>query len=488
MEMLSKNKSFEEKATQVLIFVAFGYFLFRLFFFATNISHYIPPDEVTHFGFCQIFSKTLLLPENSEETYRIGLVTHMPYLYYFIMGKLLKLNFFPLSDLVFLRLLNCIFSFTTVLYGYKWIRLITPNRFCHALFVFLITNTPMFSFLGASVSIDNLINLLAVMAVYYLHLFFQNPNPCRFLLFFISLLGGTLAKYTFLPLVLAFLGILIFHERKHLKNVFSILKTALPSLRVGQKVLLGLALLLLVLNVSLYAENLIRFKRFFPRYDQVLTEEQFMKCRLCAQDRIITLYKSGQLTFEEAVQKANVITHPGDSAMTLYYLKIARVNALNPIPLIDRIQYMWPWMKIMLQRSVGILGHISMIKYSYTFAIYQLIFLFSFILFIRYWRPTDAGGRLADALFLCFFYAIILMQFVNYSHYARSFVLGDSVQGRYFFPVLVPFYGIFAYFLIKPFEKPFQIAIFLVVSVFFILEDFPYFLQNATTQWFFSSG
>ena len=137
------------------------------------------------------------------------------------------------------------------------IRIIFPSIltliFCklgsHLLFVILITNTPMFSFLGASVSYDNLTNLFAVMTLYYLHLLFQNPNASRFLLFVISLLGGALTKKTFLPLALAYLGLLVFHERKHLKTVFPLVKEALLSLRMGQKVLLALAFLLLVFPV-----------------------------------------------------------------------------------------------------------------------------------------------------------------------------------------------------------------------------------------------
>ena len=183
------------------------------------------------------------------------------------MGKLLKLNFFPVSDLVFLRFLNCMISFATVVYGYKWMRLITPNRLYHLLFVILITNTPMFSFLGAAVSYDNMTNLFAVTALYYLHLFFQNPNSTRFLVFAISVLGGALTKTTFLPLVLAYLGVLIFHERKHLKNLFPIVKEFLTALRLGQKVLLGISLLLFVLNMTLYLENLMRFGKIIPRSD-----------------------------------------------------------------------------------------------------------------------------------------------------------------------------------------------------------------------------
>ena len=484
MDLTKIKKYFQENAANVFIFMAFGYFIFRLFFFASHISHYAPPDETTRFALCQVFSKTLLLPKNSEETYSLGLVTHIPYLYYFIMGKCLKLNFFPVSDLVFLRFINCLLSFATVVYGYKWIRLVTPNRICHLLFVILITNTAMFSFLGAAVSYDNMTNFFAVTALYYLHIFFKNTDTSSFLLFVVSLLGGALAKKTYLPLILAYLGILIFRQRKQLKNVSNTVIKVLPSLRFRQIALLGIALILLVLNVNLYLGNLIRFGRVVPRMNQVLTEEQSMQYRIYARGRIVSLYKSGLLTYEEAVEKAKEIQHPGDSVATLYLLKIAKTNALNALPPIGRIKYAFLWIIHMLHLSTGISSHISLLKNPYFSAGYYFNFLFSFYLFLRHWKLTYTDSRIADAFFICFFYAIILMQFVNYPIYTHYRSLYLALQVRYFFPVIVPLYGIVSYFLINPFNKTVQIIIFLLIAIFFIWGDFPYFLLNASSQWY----
>jgi len=475
-----KNKSFEKKSFPICISIAFGYFLFRLLYFATHISFGVPPDEVTHFGICQVFSKTFLLPENSEETYSLGLVTNVPYLYYFIMGKFLKLNFFPISDLIFLRFLNCLLSFATVVFGYRWMRLITSDRIAQVLFVILITNTPMFSFLGAAVSYDNLTNLFAVTGLYYLHLFLQNPNFNKFLLFGISLLGGALTKPAFLPLVLGYLGILMFHERNYLKSMFPLIKKSLFLLRHGQKLLLGITLILLTFNLTLYLGNLIHFQKVVPNADQVLTEEEAMKSRIYARGRILSLYRSAEVTFEEAMRKAEKIESPGDRADTMILLKIARAGSLKSTPHLDRIQYAWPWMYGMLKRSVGIMGHHSMTKQSYWFSIYQLVFLFAFLLFVRYWKPSESDYRLADAISIVIFYAIILMQFVNYSAYAKSSSISLALQGRYLFPILIPFYGVIAYFLIHPFKVPVRIFILLLISTVFIWGDFPYFLQNAT--------
>ncbi len=480
---MESDKTFEEKCILFLTYIVFAYFLFRLLYFALNISHYIPPDEVSRFKMCQIFSKVLFIPEESEETYSLGLVTHMPYLYYFIMGKLLNLNFFMVSDLIFLRIFNCIISFAAIVFSYKWIKLISSESLFNLLFLILITNTPMFSFISAAVSYDNLLNLFAVTALYYLHLFFQYPTFIRFFLFGISVLSGALTKWAFIPLILAYFGVLIFRQRKNFKNMLPILKNI--SLNFKDKILLAFFLILLILNMMLYLENLVRFGKIVPTASQVITEEKAMKFRLYAQETILSLYQEDKITFDEAVEKAKQIEHPGDRADTLYLLNLAGENKVNPVIHLDRVQYMWTWLNLMLHRSVSIAGHIFMPKSSYIFSIYQLIFILSFIFFVRYWNPLEADSLITDAVFLSIFYGIILMQFVNYPHYLRTHAVGVYLQGKYLFPVLVPFYGIVAYFLIIPFKKLFQIIIFLFISIYFILGDFPYFLYNATPQWFF---
>ena len=67
-----------------------------------------------------------------------------------------------------------------------------------------------------------------------------------------------------------------------------------------------------------------------------------MEYRIYARGRVVSLYKSGQLTFNEAVQKAKEeIQHPGDRAGAFHLLQTARAHKLNPISPMDRVQYAW---------------------------------------------------------------------------------------------------------------------------------------------------
>src|SRR4029079_2340716 len=68
-------------------------FIARAGYYAVNIGPAVPPDETTHFGICEVFAKTIGLPSDSPETYKYGLVTHAPTLYYYVMGRIANVNF-----------------------------------------------------------------------------------------------------------------------------------------------------------------------------------------------------------------------------------------------------------------------------------------------------------------------------------------------------------------------------------------------------------
>ena len=162
----------------ILISVLFLYFLGKMIFLALNIGTNISPDEITWIGLSHVFSKTFFLPTNTPESYQFGLITHVPYLYPWLMGKVLHLNFFNISDLVFLRLVNVCIGMSTLWLGWKSISLLTQSTITRVLFIVLCTNTLMLTFLNSFVSYDNLVNFLAAAALYFLIAFLKSaPFP-----------------------------------------------------------------------------------------------------------------------------------------------------------------------------------------------------------------------------------------------------------------------------------------------------------------------
>ena len=122
-----------------------------------------------------------------------------------------------------------------------------------------------------------------------------------------------------------------------------------------------------------------------------------MNHRLYSQAKIAELYKQGDITFHEAVEKAKRIEHPGDRAGTFYILEKLKMNKINPTPLMDRVQYAEIWTGLMIQRAVGIAGHLTLLKGNVMVGIYKLLLFVSFVFFIRFFmvRWETRGARSA---------------------------------------------------------------------------------------------
>ena len=471
-------------AYPILCGLILAYYVLRLVFYATSISPDIPPDEVTHFAKSQLFSQVPWLPQDTPSTYSLGLVTHIPFLYFLVMGKLLLLNVFSISDLVFLRLVNGALSLATVLVGYKWLRLATNNKLCLLLYLTAITNTAMFTFIGAFVSYDNLVNLLSITAIYYLHLFLRNEKFADFMFFSIAVMAGTLTKFTYLPMVPPLVFILMVRGHKILVGLWREWRNKKEKPRLSQVLILAVALLLMVLNLNLYAGNMIRYHRIVPGTSQVLGEEQAMEYRIFARGKIFQLYKNDQISFDEAMAMTYRMKHVKDRQDTQHLLIMARDQKENPVPLMSRMQYFREWLKVMQGTIVGIMGHQSLIKYDRWEKIFRMISWACLLAILLRWRPGQARGLFTDAVLLVLFYGIILSQSVNYQNYLGSGVLLLSLQGRYIFPVIIPIVAGASYYLTVHWPRPFQYFVVITVGLIFIISDFPFFLHSATPIWF----
>jgi hypothetical protein len=473
---MENSESLKNYITKYLIFIILFYFLCRLLYLATHISIYIPPDEITHFGISKIFSKTFFLPKDSIESYKLGLITHVPYLYYYLMGRLVNLNFFGISDLIFLRMGNVIITFIMTLYGLRWIKLVTSNRIVIILFMVLLTNTPMLSFLGAFVSYDNLTNLFAVTTLFYFHRYFVNHKTSDLLSGYISFLAGTLTKGSFLPLAFIYFLVFLFHERKRLKDMLLHFKEIFIGNQIKEKFLFIILIIFLICNLTLYLGDLIKFKTITPKITQILTEEQAMQNRIYARDRIIDLYKENKLTLNEAKQMADIINH-GDRLSTLSLLKNVETNKIKKVEILNRFQYAPVWMRIMLKGIVGVRGHIQIPKNGLLVYSYLAIFIVGFINFIIFFKKNNNFYLKYAAIITCF-YGVVLMQLYNYPRYEYFSSYGVALQGRLLFPIIVPFYTIMSYCLTDNFKNNLAIPILICVSIFFVYGDFPFLIKN----------
>ena len=106
----------------------------------------------------------------------------------------------------------------TALAAWRCARLITPDPLSRVLSLLLVTNTLMFTGLAASVSYDNLTNLLAALAIAQLLAFLAVRRGATLLGFGLAVLAGCLTKLAFLPLAAILAATLLWRERRALRD------------------------------------------------------------------------------------------------------------------------------------------------------------------------------------------------------------------------------------------------------------------------------
>jgi hypothetical protein len=454
-------------------------------FFSGIINPYVPPDEHTHFEISRIFSKVFFLPENSPETYEYGLVTNIPWLYYWIMGRLLPLNFFGIPDLLFLRLLNIPLAFATIYFVWRMLRLLTDDRMTQILVILAMTNTLMFSFLSAFVSYDNLTNLLAAMAVYYLLAFFKTRSGELLTASVICQLAGSLTKLSFLPLVLILNFLLLIHEFKSLRGLPGALAAWFKALGLRRIALVFGIILGLALNIQLYGGNYFHYGGLDPEMSKVLSPDKAMQNRLAARSMIFTLFKDGRISEEEALAMTSQISHPGDRADAVILIENWADLKENKFELLGPLQYAAFWVQRMASGIFGIFGHILMPSEGPMMWLFAALFALSGFAVIVLWRPSETTRLPLYLMVIAAFYGLFLMYGVNYTGYLDSGLADLALQGRYIFPVLGPIYIVSIYYLLRLLQDwRLRLGVSAAASIIFIASDLPYFLLHATPDWF----
>lgn len=469
-----------------IVTLLLAYFGARLLFFVLQISPAVPPDETTHFGICTIFSRVFLFPVNSSESYQYGLVTNIPWLYYWIMGKLLALNFFGISDLVFLRLLNIPLAFAFVGYVLRTLRLLTDDRLSQMLLVVAMTNTMMLSFLSAFVSYDNLTNLLAAMAIYYLLAFFSERSGALLAASILCQLAGSLTKITFLPLVLILAIVLFVHEARNIRIFPAAFKT---YLRISGRRGLGLMLVLLfflALNIQLYGGNYLRYNALTPVITDVLSRDNAMQYRLAAKAYIFNLFREERITKEQALAMTARISHPVDRANAVYLIENYAEFKKSGFRTYGLLTYIPWWLERMAAGIFGIFAHLVMPNYGWTVVPIAFLAGVTGIAFLVRWRPWKAEERLSAYLaVIAGFYGVFLLYAVNYREYLGTGLPDEAVHGRYIFPVIGPIYLLSSLYLLRLCKgRLIRLGIFAASAFIFIVSDFPLFLCRVTPEWF----
>lgn len=414
------------KKIKVILFL---YVFLKCIFLAISIKFGIPPDEYFHFTFSTLINEQGLPVYEDENTYYLGSLNTIPYLYHLLMSLFVKVSVFDIEPYVFLRILNLVVYLLYIYYSFKLIDLLLKNDLSKTLVVVILTNTLMLNFLGSSISYDNLANLASLLMIYsfFKYIYFKEYKELENLILF-SLIGASI-KITIIPLflILLFIISLDFLFKKYtLKFNFNILSCF--------KYFSMFIILFMVL--TLYYDNYSKYNSFIPSASKVFGSKVAL-----SNIENHRLYNEFRLT-KESRRKINFI----------YYV---------------------PKHFIQLNKTIyGVAAHKHFFNKLYILII--VLFIISFISFIRF-KNVDIVSTYTILIFILYYSTLM---FYNYNSYLSTHVFTAGLQGRYLFPVYILYLSFISKVLeIRIFKKYSKIILIILITIQ-VLFSFPHFLFN----------
>lgn len=427
----------------LLIFILFtGYLAF-------NVKMGISSDSWYHLRVSQEYSTTLGIPPNTEDTYQWRDITNIPYLYFWINGRILNINesTFGFNQVLLLRIVNIIYSFITVIGVYLLSKEFFKNRWVQLIPVVLLTNTLMFLMLSSSINYDNLGNMFATFAILFFVKTVKNRGILKYpLLVILMLCLGTLTKFTIMPLAFIMVILLLYELFKYRKEWFKNLK--------GKTLLLLIPILLFGgLNVLLYGNNLIKYQELTPSCEKILTHEQCLS---------------------NGVYYRDIVTIPE-----------VEVNVIDMVlsgERLDPIRYAGVWIWEMTKRVVSIMGDSSLFHSDTVVSIFVVLFSITVLFGVINWKKLSKEAKYLGIITL--FYLLVLMLVQNYDMYLKRSYPALALQGRYMFPVISSLYVLITMFWMSIKNRYIKILLIALSLALLISLSIPFFLLKVDPNWF----
>ncbi|MDD3475009.1 MAG: glycosyltransferase family 39 protein [Candidatus Dojkabacteria bacterium] len=442
----------QKKKINIYNLVLIGIFVIFLSFtiyLALNIKMGVSSDSWYHLRVSQKYAETLGIPENGPDTYQWRDIEHIPYLYFWINGRLLNLNSitFHFNEAIILRFFNILYSLGTLLGTYLLSKQFFKKRSLQLLPVFLLSNTLMFLFLSSSINYDNLGNLFSVFSLlFFVKAIKKKGDWKNIFLMLIMLCLGILTKFTIVPLAFILVLLITIYVIKNWKSYKKSFKGKILYLLIPLGVLIGM-------NLGIYGVNLIKYHSLTPECLDVLTYDQCLENGVFVRD---TLWIPKQ--------------------------EIHLFKMIFSGERLDPVRYTWIWMREMTRRIVGIMGDSSLFA-SYDIIPFYIGFLgISIISVVRYRKDFNKESK-----FLCIstlFYLLVLLFVQNYATYLRQGYPTLALQGRYMFPVISSFYILFVYSLSKIKKRWLRGVVFIGLITLFVIGCLPFFFLNVDSNWF----
>ncbi|MFZ1483892.1 MAG: hypothetical protein WAS36_02675 [Candidatus Saccharimonadales bacterium] len=404
-------------ALVVLLFVAEASYL------AIMNSYPMAYDESYHFGLIQFYSQNLnpFVSSQDASTYVYGNIVDNPsWLYHYLLSfpyRLLELTGSLRTEVTGLRMFSVAFVAASLVVLYRIAHQLRLPSWLGVLVVAIFALTPVVTVLSAQMNYDNLIIFITLACVsVLLSLFAQARTGVvapRSLFAMISLVCfGSLVKFSFLPLALAFalatVGLVLYVVSKKRGQAFTAFG---QSIRSANKWVIGtlaaLTLLITSLTIGFYGQNVAQYKTPVPDCAQVLSVQACMAYSPWSRN----------YTLETAYQAGGVET----TANTLLYIK--------------------GWVLTMTTQLFGNIAPNGGFSYAdkkllIVFALAMLVTGIVALLSIVTTLKTYPQLGLVLGIAVLYLAALFLR---NYTEFLR-FGIPTAIQGRYFAPVLAILY------------------------------------------------
>ncbi len=431
--------------SRLFIRCVFLYFIAQTTYMALTTRLGIAPDEIYHYDFIELFSSKGWSPflRDQENYYSLGSVIRTPfYLYHYLLS--LPFHFFggTSHDYIILRMINIAMGCCSLYIIFAISNALSIKPLARNISIFMLSNTLMFVFLSASINYDNLFILLSLLAVYYTIQLWKNFTAVHLTLLLIVLISGCMVKISFLPIGLTIAFVLIIRYIKTPSVLWKCWRSV-KSWRTSA-ILLTLLGILLVPFVKSYALNFLDFRTFTPSCTDVLTTEQ------CRQSFI----------FRRSEELDKIST---------------------PMATLGNIEYFAAWVRIMSERTFGILGYNSISGFRPMLSAIQVWAFLGIVAIIRHIKKQDVLMIICLAVSGVYIFTLLRQ---NHSTYQGSGMIGLAVQGRYAFAVLPLVYVIANHFILKMFNKQLlQSAYILITILIFTAASLPTFVHKTDDKW-----
>lgn len=457
------------------VLLLFSSFLFQAILFASIVRQGVTPDENYHLSLIFLYRHLDgMLLQNTAASLFLGNVERIPFLYHLVMGKLLWLNPFPVSDYAFLKALSVAMSFGTIVFSWSAFRLATKHRHTQVLALGILTHLVGYTFLAGAIHPLVMLQFVTALQVYCLFHLIKKRTPVALAMFLFCFVLAPLISLAAFAINTVCLFILWFAWRSDIKII-------LKRIRLQSKAFVVALLLSLGFGFTGYffGSNILEFGRVVPLCHQMMTFEQCI---------------DGKFTYRNEVEQM----------MT---------RARTPFTL-DFATYLPEWGNMMLQRVTGIavqqkfcyerdandacdlyrgqfFWHETELFADYRIesAIRILLVVVAAALGANLIRAiVNYNGRrereeprfLFYSILLCLFFLISIVA-INYGMYQGSGHLRFGIYGYNIFLILPLLSFVIASFLLRFVPNKLQPALVVAVVSVFVWSSFPSFLQHQKT-------